>query len=170
MKVVDHDRIKKCPTCDSAALVRDRLAQGFITPELLNDWVSASIQIAQDLEAVVDMLIAAGVQSNQPVNDGITQLDAVMTQVMQKLPFKEVTEAGTHLSLVVDNTPEPKIIPGTINGKPVLPVLNPGSDEAVVWGCRCPRMDNGYGRGRGDGQFVMNEDCPMHGSPAPLIG
>ncbi len=30
MKVVDHDRIKKCPTCDSAALVRDRLAQGFI--------------------------------------------------------------------------------------------------------------------------------------------
>ena len=121
MKVVDHDRIKKCPTCDSAALVRDRLAQGFITPELLNDWVSASIQIAQDLEAVIDMLIAAGVQSNQPVNDGITQLDAVMTQVMQKLPFKEVTEAGTHLSLVVDNTFEPKIIPGTINGKPVPP-------------------------------------------------
>lgn len=110
MKVVDHDRIKKCPTCDSAALVRDRLAQGFITPELLNDWVSASIQIAQDLEAVIDMLIAAGVQSNQPVNDGITQLDAVMTQVMQKLPFKEVTEASTHLSLVVDNTPGPKII------------------------------------------------------------
>lgn len=109
MKVVDHDRIKKCPTCDSAALVRDRLAQGFITPELLNDWVSASIQIAQDLEAVIDMLIAAGVQSNQPVNDGITQLDAVMTQVMQKLPFKEVTEIGK-LSLVVDNTPGPKII------------------------------------------------------------
>ncbi len=55
------------------------------------------------------MLIAAGVQSNQPVNDGITQLDAVMTQVMQKLPFKEVTEIGK-LSLVVDNTPGPKII------------------------------------------------------------
>ena len=109
MKVVDHDRIKKCPTCDSAALVRDRLAQGFITPELLNDWVSASIQIAQDLEAVVDMLIAAGVQSNQPVNDGITQLDAVMTQVMVKMPFKEATEIGK-LSLVVDNTPGPKII------------------------------------------------------------
>ena len=166
MKVVDHDRIKKCPTCDSAALVRDRLAQGFITPELLNDWVSASIQIAQDMEAVIDMLIAAGVQSNQPVNDGITQLDAVMTQVMQKLPFKETTEIGK-LSLVVDNTPGSPIIDPTVKRKQIL---NPGSDEAVVNGCRCPRMDNGYGRGRGDGQFVMNEDCPMHGSPAPLIG
>ena len=110
VKVVDHDRIKKCPTCDSAALVRDRLAQGFITPELLNDWVSASIQIAQDLEAVVDMLIAAGIQSNQPVNNGLMQLDSVMTQVMQKLPFKEATDNGNHLSLVVDNTPGPKII------------------------------------------------------------
>ncbi len=121
MKVVDHDRIKKCPTCDSAALVRDRLAQGFITPELLSDWVSASIQIAQDLEAVVDMLIAAGVQSNQPVNNGLMQLDSVMTQVMQKLPFKEATDNGNHLSLVVDNTPGPKIILGTVNEKPVPP-------------------------------------------------
>lgn len=44
---------------------------------------------------------------------------------------------------------------------------NPGSKEAVEMGCRCPVMDNGYGRG-----YHVNEDgplfwitltCPLHG-------
>ena len=37
----------------------------------------------------------------------------------------------------------------------------PGSDEAVAIGCKCPRMDNEYGRGCG-GQFVVRMDCPVH--------
>lgn len=38
----------------------------------------------------------------------------------------------------------------------------PGSDAAVALGCKCPRMDNSYGRGRGDGSFVVNGSCPVH--------
>lgn len=49
--------------------------------------------------------------------------------------------------------------------------LNPGSDEAVEAGCRCARMDNGYGRGYmggakdsdGNTLFVVSGDCPLHG-------
>lgn len=40
---------------------------------------------------------------------------------------------------------------------------NPGSPDAVIQGCQCPRMDNHHGRGRGDGTFVMVLDCPLHG-------
>ena len=40
----------------------------------------------------------------------------------------------------------------------------PGSDKALDAGCRCPVMDNGHGRGRGNPpQFWVSEDCPMHG-------
>lgn len=44
-------------------------------------------------------------------------------------------------------------------------VPNPGSDEALQAGCRCPVMDNGHGAGyMGQaGIFVMNLDCPLHG-------
>lgn len=45
---------------------------------------------------------------------------------------------------------------------------NPGSDEALRQGCRCPVLDNGHGRGSSgtDGRtwFVMAEDCPLHGA------
>lgn len=44
------------------------------------------------------------------------------------------------------------------------------SDEAIAQGCVCPRMDNTHGRGycqdeRGEWIFVVNADCPLHGSP-----
>lgn len=41
----------------------------------------------------------------------------------------------------------------------------PGSDHAHALGCKCPRMDNGYGRGyMGQAEiFVINETCPLHG-------
>jgi hypothetical protein len=39
---------------------------------------------------------------------------------------------------------------------------NPGSDLAQRLGCRCPVLDNGHGVGRGDGNFVVNMDCPVH--------
>ena len=47
---------------------------------------------------------------------------------------------------------------------------NPASDEAIAQGCVCPRMDNGHGRGyckdaNGEWIFVVNADCPLHGSP-----
>jgi hypothetical protein len=31
----------------------------------------------------------------------------------------------------------------------------------------CPVIDNHHGAGRGDGQFVMNLDCKVHGKGAP---
>ena len=50
---------------------------------------------------------------------------------------------------------------------------NPGSEEAIKEGCRCPVIDNGYGKGIGGGVyrhpesdrpfFVINSDCPLHG-------
>ena len=51
---------------------------------------------------------------------------------------------------------------------------NPGSDEAIRLGCKCPVLDNEHGRGipwpRDDGRdpvkfpsFWTNADCPLHG-------
>jgi hypothetical protein len=42
---------------------------------------------------------------------------------------------------------------------------NPGSDEAIALGCKCPVIDNGHGKGRGDGLFWFNGDCPIHAMP-----
>lgn len=48
---------------------------------------------------------------------------------------------------------------------------NPGSDEALSQGCRCPVLDNAHGRGSmyGEGTFWVNALCPLHGHrrPAP---
>lgn len=50
--------------------------------------------------------------------------------------------------------------------------MNPGSQEALAAGCRCPVIDNGRGRGYGGGSvrdkngdvvFVVASDCPIHG-------
>ena len=55
------------------------------------------------------------------------------------------------------------------------PEATPGSDKAIEQGCTCPVIDNGHGKGRGDGQFVINMDCPIHGidtfvkKQAPLV-
>lgn len=44
---------------------------------------------------------------------------------------------------------------------------NPGSDEAVKLGCRCPVLDNAHGQGAygtsgGAAVFWVNNDCPLH--------
>jgi len=46
--------------------------------------------------------------------------------------------------------------------------VNPGSDEAIDAGCKCPVLDNGHGRGlytdeKGERQFVIAGNCPLHG-------
>lgn len=44
--------------------------------------------------------------------------------------------------------------------------LNPGSPEAVKQGCKCPVMDNHYGKGilyNGRIEFWISEECPLHG-------
>ena len=43
-------------------------------------------------------------------------------------------------------------------------VPNPGSDEALQRGCKCARIDNGYGKGYlgRPGVFVYTEGCPLH--------
>lgn len=49
---------------------------------------------------------------------------------------------------------------------------NPGSDEAIEQGCKCPVMDNNRGKGlpwpNGNGgydtAFWMSADCPLHGT------
>lgn len=47
-------------------------------------------------------------------------------------------------------------------------IPNPGSNEALNQGCRCPVLDNGHGKGHfGDGAkygWWINSDCPLHGS------
>lgn len=51
---------------------------------------------------------------------------------------------------------------------------NPGSQEAIDQGCKCPVMDNFYGKGipfpEEDGTyrtaFWMSGDCPIHGFKA----
>lgn len=46
---------------------------------------------------------------------------------------------------------------------------NPGSDEAIKAGCKCPVLDNGHGNGCGrkdtDGTplFWINATCLIHG-------
>jgi hypothetical protein len=44
---------------------------------------------------------------------------------------------------------------------------NPGSQEAIELGCRCPVIDNGHGQGayqeNGVWLFWINGDCPIHG-------
>lgn len=44
-------------------------------------------------------------------------------------------------------------------------IPNPGSDKALDMGCRCPVLDNSYGRGYygQPGRFVINASCPVHG-------
>lgn len=47
---------------------------------------------------------------------------------------------------------------------------NPGSDEALAMGCKCPVYDNGHGLGylggvrndKGAIVFVITEGCPLH--------
>lgn len=45
---------------------------------------------------------------------------------------------------------------------------NPGTKEAVEAGCKCPVIDNHYGRGYCGvaGEFVYNMDCPIHAMKA----
>lgn len=55
------------------------------------------------------------------------------------------------------------------------PPPNPGSPEAISYGCRCPVANNGHGKGgwmTGDTQyskdtfwisFWISADCPLHG-------
>lgn len=42
--------------------------------------------------------------------------------------------------------------------------VNPGSPEAIAEGCKCPQMDNSYGRGyHGQpGLFVYTHGCQLH--------
>lgn len=46
---------------------------------------------------------------------------------------------------------------------------NPGSDEAIKMGCKCPVLDNAHGKGCGwpaEGvAFWINEHCELHGKP-----
>ncbi len=45
-------------------------------------------------------------------------------------------------------------------------IPNPGSKEAMELGCRCPVLDNNYGKGSnfGPNTFYINETCPLHSS------
>jgi hypothetical protein len=45
---------------------------------------------------------------------------------------------------------------------------NPGSTEAVKRGCKCPVIDNRYGKGVRDDreEFWINGGCPLHGFDA----
>lgn len=48
---------------------------------------------------------------------------------------------------------------------------NPGTDEAIALGCKCPVIDNCYGRGyRGQpGVFAYTVSCPVHNAIAEAM-
>lgn len=47
------------------------------------------------------------------------------------------------------------------------PYPNPGSDEAIAQGCRCPVIDNHHGWGYWSKDvFSINLSCPLHGTAA----
>jgi hypothetical protein len=60
------------------------------------------------------------------------------------------------------------------DNNPVVPP--PGSAKAVALLCTCPVMDNQYGRGYRYVEsaktrlYVINADCPLHGSAARKDG
>ncbi len=43
-------------------------------------------------------------------------------------------------------------------------IPNPGTEEALALGCKCPVLDNNHGRGCPGlpGHFFYNEDCEVH--------
>jgi len=45
--------------------------------------------------------------------------------------------------------------------------LNPGSDAALAYGCRCPVLDNCHGKGyqMQPGLFVISNKCTLHAAP-----
>lgn len=47
---------------------------------------------------------------------------------------------------------------------------NPGSDIAVQHGCKCPRVENCFGKGYREqpGSWVKAEDCPLHGGQSTV--
>lgn len=49
--------------------------------------------------------------------------------------------------------------------KPIIP--NPGTKEAIEAGCKCPVIDNNYGKGYYGvaGEFAYNMDCKLHTMP-----
>lgn len=49
-------------------------------------------------------------------------------------------------------------------------IPNPGSKEAIDFGCKCPVLDNAHGKGYLgiEGVFVFNESCPLH-HPNPKL-
>jgi hypothetical protein len=42
-------------------------------------------------------------------------------------------------------------------------VPSPGSEAAIKKGCKCPVLDNGRGRGLGNGHYWISGNCPLHG-------
>lgn len=49
-------------------------------------------------------------------------------------------------------------------------VPNPGTEEAIAKGCRCPIIDNHFGRGvpSRDGRlFYYTASCPVHSPSSP---
>ena len=44
-------------------------------------------------------------------------------------------------------------------------VPNPGSNEALRLGCKCPVLDNACGRGLPNGTFWFTAECPLHAQP-----
>jgi len=50
---------------------------------------------------------------------------------------------------------------------------NPGSQEAINWGCTCPAFDNHYGDGvpmNSGVHFWVNSRCPVHAPEERLKG
>lgn len=50
-------------------------------------------------------------------------------------------------------------------------VPNPGSDEAVARGCKCPIMDNNHGKWvPWYGDWIISENCRLHWPEGSTVG
>jgi hypothetical protein len=57
-----------------------------------------------------------------------------------------------------------------VRNMPEKTVPNPGSDEAVKLGCKCPIVENNLGKGMGNGLFWIEKTCPIHGHMTIVSG
>lgn len=78
--------------------------------------------------------------------------------------YHAIEEAKRH---AIEDLYFPGPRPGELTSDTPLP---PGSDEARGAGCRCPRIDNAYGKGYRRFQsdpdpatFIISGVCPLHG-------
>lgn len=99
-------------------------------------------------------------------------VEALPAREPEQITFDVVVDAsqlveafGEAAAAVAEISRQLGLVPNQLAFEDVEPgFYQPGSDLAVEHGCRCPRMDNSYGRGYlgVSGVYVTSETCSLH--------